>query len=161
MQYLRSAGRDWWTGFDPYDGPGFQSRAVASDGLVAYTFAYPPQISPLCLALAALPLDGARVLMTSLNFVCAVVLAGLVVRLLDAGSDGRERGLRAWAVAAFALGNPFVTHVVWMGQTSVIASAALAGCWLAWTRGRTLAAGVLLGIATIKPQLAALPIVWL
>ncbi len=48
-----------------------------------------------------------------------------------------------------------------MGQTSLIAVSALALGWWLDRRGRWVAASILFGISTIKPQLVLLPMAWL
>ncbi|MEM9730521.1 MAG: glycosyltransferase family 87 protein, partial [Myxococcota bacterium] len=68
---------------------------------------------------------------------------------------------RTWYIAAIVVGNPFTAHVFWMGQTSLIASAAIAGSFVAWRHDRVWIAGLLLAIATLKPQLALLPFGWI
>jgi hypothetical protein len=48
-----------------------------------------------------------------------------------------------------------------MGQSSLIAAAALYSGWIVARRGSWIAGGALIGLSTLKPQLAFLPIVWL
>jgi len=48
-----------------------------------------------------------------------------------------------------------------MGQSSLVAAAALFSGWIVIHRGRWIAGGALIGLSTLKPQLAFLPIVWL
>jgi hypothetical protein len=63
-------------------------------------------------------------------------------------------------VAAIAMGNPFMTHVVWMGQTSLVSFAAVACAWMFATRDARWCAGFCLGLASFKPQLCVLVFFW-
>lgn len=162
MRYLHVAGRMWLGGETPYDGARFTQAALAQFGLEAGAFAYPPQIAPLALALGALPFRAAQVLMTTLNLAALGALAALALRLRPRGAAENSReGAASSAIAlALLLGNPFAAHVVWMGQTSLLAAAAALGAWRAVRAGRDTLGGVLLGLATIKPQLVALFVLW-
>jgi hypothetical protein len=60
------------------------------------------------------------------------------------------------------LASPFVQHVFWMGQTTLVALAALlAGWYLGVVSGRVGVGGVLLALSTLKPQVVAFPLVLL
>lgn len=64
------------------------------------------------------------------------------------------------AVAAM-IGNPFMTHIVFEGQLTLIATAAILGCWHLVGKQRPVLAALCLTLATIKPQVALLLIAWL
>jgi hypothetical protein len=78
----------------------------------------------------------------------------------DLGVSDPGPGAR-WLIPALILGNPFTAHVLWFGQTSLIATASLAGGWVWARRGNAWLGGALIAIGTIKPQLAILVILWL
>src|SRR5580658_9577513 len=61
LNILWTAGRTWWSGLDAYD-PAILTR-VAPVG----PFAYPPQVAPLCLLLALLPMHTAPWLGLAVN----------------------------------------------------------------------------------------------
>ena len=63
-------------------------------------------------------------------------------------------------MAAIIIGNPFTTHVVWMGQTSLMAFAATMAAWFFSQRQKFVWAGICLGIASFKPQLCLLLGIW-
>ena len=157
--YLYGAGRSWWDGQNPYLFDSYQTYTDFSGA----RFAYPPSVAPLCLALASLPLPSARILMTAVNVSCLLAITMtlvLSVRRQLAEAPPPDKAIVAAIVAAVAIGNPFTAHVVWMGQMSLLAAAAVVGSWVAYMSRRTLLAGVLIGVASFKPQIAILIYVW-
>jgi len=64
-------------------------------------------------------------------------------------------------VAAVIIGNPFSAHVLWIGNTTLIVAAALMACWWFDLERRPLLAGFFLALASIKPQFALLPGLWM
>ncbi|MCZ2096621.1 MAG: hypothetical protein LC121_10205, partial [Anaerolineae bacterium] len=72
--------------------------------------------------------------------------AWLVVALMrdSAGPPPRPaRPTLSEAAVAFAiLGSPFTAHVVWLGNTTIIVAASLAGAWWLDRRGRPVVAGM-------------------
>lgn len=164
MRYLYIAGQMWLNGETPYNGPAFAKLALERFDLIAGAFAYPPQIAPLALALAALPFRAAQVLMTALNLGSLAALTALALRLAPrppAASITRQSATITVVLLTILIGNPFASHVIWMGQTSLLAAAAALGAWLMARQNRHTLAGVLLGFSTIKPQLVVLLVLWL
>jgi|GEM_PF-518607 len=166
MHYQYGAGTCWWKGGNPYD---VKSLVSANEGVAGidharlhYGFAYPPQDALLCMLLALLPLRGATVLMTALNAISAAGLAWLATRASPGLPGERASALRDARPFLFAvlLGNPFTTHVLWLGQTTLLAVACLVAGW-SLRRRAPFVAGALLGVATLKPQIALLPVVWI
>lgn len=160
MQYLFSAGRDWLQGVTPHDPEGFVARASERHGRELLTFAYPPHAAPLCVALALLSWPQAMVLMSALNVLGMLVLAWTTHQLTK---DGETDSLPAWLLfflAAAIVGNPFASHVLWMGQTSILAGCAIALAVLFRQRGQWLLAGIALAVAAMKPQLALAPLLY-
>jgi hypothetical protein len=101
--------------------------------------------------------------MTAVNVSCLLALTVtlvLSVRRQLAELPPPDKTIIVALVAAVAIGNPFTAHVVWMGQMSLLAAAAAVGSWVAYTSRRMLIAGVLIGVASCKPQIAILIYVW-
>jgi len=154
-----AAGCSWWDGRDPYLSDTYQTYT----GVSGVSFAYPPSVAPLCLALARLPLSSARILMMAANVSCLLAITMILVlsvRRQLAEAPPPDKVMPAAIVAAVAIGNPFTAHVVWMGQTSLLALAAVVGSWTAYRSRRKLLAGVLIGVASFKPQIAMLIYAW-
>ncbi len=59
------------------------------------------------------------------------------------------------------IGNPYMATSLYQGQMTLPVTAALCLSWLLINRNRRVLAGVLLVVATLKPQLAILYILWL
>ncbi len=165
MRFLYLAGLYWREGLNAYvPGSVHPADPWLAEAVARYDFAYPPQIAPLCMLLAAWSPVGARALMTGLNLAAALGLAALSLRCArDPGRRSRA-GLGDaawWAIPALVLGNPSTAFVIWAGQTTLIVILALMLGWRLARRDRWLIGGLLLAIATIKPQVSALPMLWL
>jgi Glycosyltransferase family 87 len=154
MYVLRGAGLAWWQGVDAYQ-PGVLARFVSENRKVG-PFAYPPQIAPLCLLLACFSMPFARAVIVALNLASLAVIDGLQQQ----SWRGSARGERNWFITALILGAPFTSHVVYMGQTSLIALAACLAAWECAGRGRNVVAGLLAAVASIKPQMSMLILLW-
>jgi hypothetical protein len=66
-----------------------------------------------------------------------------------------------WLMPALVLGNPFMQHQLWLGQMTIWACVFLTWAWYFAVRKREIVAGALLALATMKPNLAPLPLLWL
>jgi hypothetical protein len=166
MQFLFVAGRSWLAGKSPYVLGDFVRQADSLAGVNPFVhlgFAYPPTAAPLCLLLGSLPLRAANVLIVALDLLATATAALFSYRIVAAGvnSPTAREALR-WAVFALVIGNPFATHIMAQGQTTMIATAALLVAWYySQVEDRPLAAGVFFALATLKPQLALLALLWL
>jgi hypothetical protein len=164
MRFLYLAGARWWHGVSAYvPGALESSDPWLGEAAEGYDFAYPPQSAPLCLLLAAWSPTGARAVMTALNVAAALGLAALSVRFAREGqADPRadHPDAATWAIPAIVLGNPATAFVIWAGQTTLIVTLALMLGWHYARRDRWLIGGLLLAIATIKPQVSMLAILW-
>ena len=161
-QVLYAAGRAWLQGANPYDYAAL-SRAVAEIpgmDLSQVRFFYPPQASAICIFLGLFPYTVAREIWLVLNLLAIaaiIILTFLVVR---------EETPKRWIpggclLGALIVGSPFTAHVLWMGQTSLVAFAATFAAWRSAGRKSWLAAGICLGIASYKPQICMLVVIWL
>ncbi len=164
MLYLYAAGEIWSQGASPYELELFSQFGRTNLHVRFLTFAYAPQTAPIALLLSAGSPETAKVLMTLLNLGCVATLAWLAIRMLsEAMGDAPRSELQAAAAvtAAVIIGNPFTAHILWMGQTSLIAAAAAVGAYYATYRDREVVAGVLLGLSTFKPHLSVFFVLWL
>jgi hypothetical protein len=175
MRYLFAAGSAWLEGRNPYVRGDLIATTPASLGLdfaeLHYGFAYPPQASLLCMYLAFVGLRAASASIVLLNLIAIVALAWgcsklAVVSAPQAGppaiGDRQAQQIARWMVPALIVGNPFTHHVLFMGQTSLIAAALLVcGWYLVYGKQSIWLGGALLGATTLKPQIAALPILYL
>lgn len=159
MDYLFVAGWCWRLGLSPYDSQTFLNAShLVHSFPVEPPFAYPPQSGFFCLFLSFFPLWAARIWMTSINVVCALFLAYACSALVQ---KEIKKPLSLWILAGIVVGNPLTAHVVWMGQTSLIAAAGVVGGWYLLSQHKPFASGILFGICSIKPQLVFLPLLWI
>jgi hypothetical protein len=84
----------------------------------------------------------------------------MTVRTIHQHQNNSQNQLGGWIMAAMIIGNPFTAHVVWMGQTSLMAFAATMAAWFFSQRQKFVLAGICLGIASFKPQLCLLLGIW-
>ncbi|KQM17468.1 glycosyltransferase family 87 protein [Novosphingobium sp. Leaf2] len=142
-----TSGRMLHHGGNPYDAAAHissQRAYFASD--TGYTaFFYPPSFLPLCWPLGALPYFPA---LAAWLLVTGAVYYGAVSAWWREARPGVPRGL---LFAAF----PAVPIVITHGQTAFLV-AGLLGLGSALVRSRPVLAGLLLGLATIKPQMGLL-----
>ncbi len=166
---LYAAGRAWLNQADPYDHAAL-ARAVADVPGMDVTqlgFFYPPQSAAICVLLGLFPYSIASRVWILVNLGALATVVRFILTVMQErrqpGPDGGKERARwsGWIVAAIAIGNPFTLHVIWMGQTSLLAVAAILGTWFYSGRRRWLAAGLCLGLASFKPQLCLLVVLWL
>jgi hypothetical protein len=166
-RFLQVAGAMWLHGRNPYDAHAFVSvaRSIGQPlvGAAGTGFAYPPTAAPLALLLGALPSALVPIALGALNLGAAIATIVVLWRMLPQ-SHARRLDVRALVVVA-VMANPFVHHVFWMGQTTLVALAALLGGWyfgvVAGGALGVLVGGPLLALSTLKPQLVAFALVWL
>lgn len=155
FDYLYLAGQIWLDGRSPY---------VVKDFVSAYpgasAFAYPPPILPLALLLAALPQNAAELLMHALNLSAVAAISWSAVELSSPTDRQQARRLHLLTVLVL-MSAPFTSHVMWLGQTSLIGVALVVGAFDAYRRRMLILAGVLATLALAKPQLALLPVLLL
>jgi hypothetical protein len=158
---MYAAGRAWLQHENPYDHDALMRsvRDIPEIDLKVVYFFYPPQTAVLCLPLGLLPYGPARLLWLTVNLLSIAAMVAYSIAALRRADPKQFDEIGAWVLATVVIGNPFAAHVVWMGQTPLVAGAALLGAWY-FARVRPLLAGVCLGLATFKPQLCLLVLVW-
>lgn len=164
MRPLYAAGRCLTLGLNPYNPAFLRSCSLNWPDLEVSAYASSLQSAPLAIGLSYLPYYWAESAMIFLNLISALTLAVLCAlpAKFNAGLGVAGRAPEArWLIPALVLGNPFTAHVVWMGQTTLIATACLTAGWIFAHRDRPWSGGCLIAIGAIKPQIAILVILWL
>ncbi len=164
VRYFWLAGKLTAAGVSPYEVAAFEAAAAAYGlGPPIDLFAYPPHGLALCVALSWLPVETARWAWTLGNLgLLAATAWTMAVRFehrAGARVDAAPSAAALW-IAAITLGNPFAMHLIWTAQTGLIVLSCLLLAWHFERRGRWLLAGILLGLATLKPQLGLLAFAW-
>lgn len=164
VRYWYISARLWLDGQNPYDYEVFRGFSRSHGLGEIFTFPYPPQIFVLGVLIAAFPFAIAKLAWTFLNLAAVVVLAywgARLVRIRAVAIGVAPSRIADWLIPAIIIGNPFTAHVVWTGQTSLIVAASLITGWQLVHGGSFLLGGLLLAVATIKPQLSILIVLWL
>src|SRR5271167_2746817 len=159
---LFAAGRTWLQGANPYDFEAL-ARSVAATAdmhLESVGFFYPPQSAALCVVLGLFPYSIARELWLLVNLSAIAAIVALTVSAMRERTSAPTDRWGPWVMAAIIIGNPFTAHVVWLGQTSLLGFAATLGAWRFASRGKWLVSGLCLGLASFKPQLCLLVVLW-
>lgn len=166
VKYWYVSTRMWFEGLNPYD---YEQLKLYAQGLgigLIERYAYPPVAFVLGLALSPFSLGAAKLVWTVLSLGALALIVMALYRIYSetfvSGGDWGWRDRAIFAVlTTIVVGNPFVAHVVWTGQTTLIIAAALIWAWRFIYAGKDLAGGVLLALAACKPQFSVLVFFWL
>lgn len=163
FDFFYAGGRCWRKGESPYRRENLQRSVLELLVLEDAGFPYPPQSAAVYVPFALFSHPIAKWLWLLLALVSAGAIAWIcAVPLLGPPASGRSGGPGVpMLVAALILGCPFTAHAAWLGGSCLLAAAFLIASWTCLERGRPGIGGILLGLATFKPQLALLPILWL
>jgi hypothetical protein len=161
-----AGGLIWLEGGNPYDIEQFAAvHGPLPNAYLTYSqFAYPPTFAPMAMLFAMMPFEVARGWLVAIDVVSIAVLAIFVAKLAVNAEESRPASTMAitpWLLAAFVIGNLFTSRQVWLGQITPFSMALLVTAWYIIREKRLVLAGVLLGLASIKPQLLILPMFWL
>lgn len=168
---LYIAGKCWHANLNPYEPEVFQKCGEREFTSFPAPFAYPPQIAPLCLFLSLWSYPIAALFVIALNLIGLVALIWGSIRLIEL-HHANIWDAHIWWIVPFIIGNQFTSAAFWSGQTTILVTAGLVWAWVI-TRpahetnpmGSKLLlgclAGLCLAIASNKPQLSLLPILWI
>lgn len=156
-----AAGRTWLMGRNPYDYAQL-AASVADMGLDLdnLPFFYPPNSAALLIPIGVFPVAIGKMVWMGVNLAAIALIAFMTVQIVQQAVPGEKGILAGGIMAALIIGNPFTSHVVWMGQTSLTAFAGVMGVWYFSQQQRWVPTGVFLAIACYKPQLCLLIVVW-
>jgi hypothetical protein len=165
LVYFRVAGEVWAEGQSPYNDAAYDARILRDSPKPEPDafFAYPPNIAPFALMVAAWGEAWEWHWLTLLNILATLGVAWELARWLRS-RDGRGdfwATLGPWVVAAAVLGCPYTWDAYWLGQPFPLLLWALVAGWRRVADGRPWLGGALLGLALVKPPIVALPLVWL
>jgi Glycosyltransferase family 87 len=156
FDYYVAAGRCWLGGSSMYDPLAFtrELRALHYD-VHDLALPYSPAFAPFALALATLPYEAARVAMWSFNLAGVALLCAVAIRLARPA-----RPATSALLVALVAGLPCTATVLWLGQLTVWMAALTCASWCALRERRSVLAGVLLGLTSVKPQFSFLLVLW-
>lgn len=168
FRYFYVAGKCWLSQKNPYDYAvylgafeQFGFLASASPNFSPDPFYYPPQFAPFCLLAALFNWPTANFLFGIFNFLCAIILAVLTTRLATNSEVARPANTlpaTRWILPCLVLWMPYVSFQIAIGQSTLMFANCLIGFWYFGRRDKPVIAGILLGLATFKPQFVVLPV---
>ena len=120
-------------------------------------FAYPVYVVFLIAPTIRMPFAQVQLIFANLLWIITAASVFLWFRVLR----WRVSAVTALALALLTLGSLPVIQAIKLQQLTLLVAALLAGCFAAVAAGYLSLAGLLLALATIKPQLALLPVFWL
>ncbi|MBL8762964.1 MAG: DUF2029 domain-containing protein [Phycisphaerae bacterium] len=155
--FFYAAGRCWLEGRSPYHFESFGAELGKTFPHPPQPFVYPPTISVLCVPLGLLPWEAARHVFDALSLGALVAVCVFSALLIGRAGPVRWTGppLWAWTGAALLLLRPIVLCLN-VSQMSLIALAGVLGALHFWSNGRWWVCGLLLVVASMKPQLSIL-----
>jgi hypothetical protein len=161
VRYWRSGTSFWLQGGNPYDLAQLLPYAtrLGYDGIA--NFAYPPTAFWMGLPLAGMTPLVAGWTWTLLNLAAVLGIVAGCTRLLVSLAGRPATVAEVALITAVMAGSPYTANVIWTGQTTLVISCALIWSWLFAYSGRSVLAGLLLAMASAKPQLAVFPALWL
>jgi uncharacterized membrane protein YfbV (UPF0208 family) len=160
---LYAAGRAWLMRLNAYNHD-MLTKSVAAikeiDNLQDAAFFYPPQSAALCMFVGLFDYSVAKFVWILFNLLSIAAIIAMTVSTINEHQNNHQNQLGSLVMSAMIIGNPFTSHVVWMGQTSLMAFAATMAAWFFSQRQKFVWAGICLGIASFKPQLCLLLGIW-
>jgi hypothetical protein len=163
VRYFFVAGTLASVGVSPYDLATFRAAALEQGLGRIDLFAYPPHTLVLCVVLSWFPIEASRWAWALANLCIlggtAWAMALRYLHRLGPRRDPHASTAALW-IAAIIIGNPFAAHLIWTAQTGLMVLCCVLLAWHFDKRGRWLLAGVLMGLATLKPHLSLLVLAW-
>jgi len=135
--------------------------------LVHTIFAYPPNYLLFCRVLSGFSWPTSCMIVAVLNLISLVtiisVISRIILRRTGAKHESRNSLLLQGMVGLVIVANPFALNVMFMGQSSLVVCASVFVVWyvIRYVPGYDMLAGILLGVAAIKPNLVLLVGLWL
>lgn len=164
FMYFTSSGEAWLHGESPYIIDELNVAAARYykgsplEDSVGFEFPlfYPPQFFPIAGLAGALPYDASRYGIAGLTIV-AILGLGFVCRWCYRNEGGATASLLGALAVGFAvaqaIGNPFGSHNIWMGQTSALAAALMLVGWVLCCRGWAWVGAAVIALGCFKPTL--------
>ncbi len=155
------SGHAWLEGLNPYNFAELEQCAKLLHLVVSdRPLLYPPPSAALFIPLALLPYPVAALVQLFVNLVSLGWIAYLSALWIRERATTPLGQFGQWVVPAIALGSPFARWGVWLGQTSFPAFAVTLAAWTLSRREQWFWSGICLGVATFKPQVCILVVLW-
>jgi hypothetical protein len=164
--FVYAAGRSWLKGFSPYDFDRWNAEWAAvrpPETVVSQPmpFMYFPHWAPLAVFFGALPWPVASRLWDACNVLAHFGTCALCLKLSPGSLREKLRRPGIVLLIAIATFNPAVRYAVWQSQMSLLPTLGVVGAFWAWQEKKTLWLAVFAFIASLKPQISFLPVLFL
>jgi hypothetical protein len=162
FEVFHAAGRTWLAGESPYNRASLDQHFPREDPYLP-AFASPPAAAPFFMGLALMSERAAMRLLDILSLVAVGILGWITARMarepITPGFQPASPNV-FWYFPALFAASTFTFQTVWLGQVSLITATALQGAWYLDRKRRPVAGGMCLALASIKPQIMMLPLLW-
>lgn len=145
----------------------YDSGVLVSQGIDPWlnppggAFAYPPHIVPFLYFYNVFPLEVAAHIQTAIS-ICALAVICYLANIWFIKIDSfKDISIVQAICISIIFGNPYVTHILFMGHLTLVIAAAMFLSWHYLNTDRWFLSGLFLALATIKPPLSVLYVVWL
>ncbi|HUW84197.1 MAG TPA: glycosyltransferase family 87 protein [Phycisphaerae bacterium] len=157
-----AAGKCWLHGESPYHVDSFYARwREAFDRGPVSPYVFPPTMAIVAVPMALLPWVGGQWLFDAANLLALLLVLYFSKRLIDRSGlvSPRSPGKWIWPGAACLISG--VPACIFVGQVGLIAAAGLVGALYSWQRGRAWWCAAFVVVASAKPQVSLLLLVYM
>jgi len=163
LDVFQAAGRSWLAGESPYDRSSLDRHFPRTEAYLP-AFASPPVSAPFYMGLALFDEWTAMRLLHVLDVLAIALLGWMTARMawepVTPGLLPASRNVIWYYPALFAF-STLTSQTMWLGQVTLIGATALQAVWYCDRKDRWVLGGVYLAVASMKPQLMMLPLIWL
>jgi hypothetical protein len=164
--FVYAAGRSWLGGFSPYEFDRWNAEWAAvrpPETHVAQPmpFMYLPHWAPLAVTLGSLPWPVATRVWDAMNVIAHLATCAIGVALLGGSLRAQLQRPSVWMFLAFATFNPAIRYSVWQSQMTLLPTLGMVGAFWAWREKRTAWLAFFGFLASLKPQLSLLALLYL
>src|SRR5262249_1146434 len=160
---FQAAGRSWLVGESP-SARSSPARHFPRTEAYLPAFASPPVSAPFYMGLALFDEWTAMRLLHVLDVLAIALLGWMTARMawepVTPGLLPASRNVIWYYPALFAF-STLTSQTMWVGQVALIGATALQAVWYCDRKDRWVLGGVCLAVASMKPQLMMLPLIWL
>lgn len=157
------AGRCWLDGSSPYDYEVFRQHWIALlAGDTYYTpFLFPPTLALISIPIAILPWSIARWVISALNIGALLLIWTFVILLIKDHPHVRGKFLMLFAFMGLSGLVGAIPEDIFLAQKSIFAVCGCMGAIFFWRRNLPYLSGLFILIATFKPQISLLVLIYL
>ena len=163
--FVYAAGRSWLAGVSPYNFDRWNAEWAAirpPETHVAQPmpFMYPPHWGPIAALMALLPWPVAMRVWDAVNVLTYLGACIFSAKLVGVELQALARQPSVWLVLAIATLNPALRYSIFQSQMAIFSTFGVVGAFWAWHEKRKVWLAVFAFIASLKPQVGVLPLLY-